>query len=586
MPLGNSGGNTGASANAIKAGEAFVELSARDTATAIIERFGNRLRSIGMGMAKFGAITTAAGLGIITPMLGVMQQALEYGDKFQKAADRTGGTSEAMQRLGMAAEMADSSLESVVNATMILTRNAIAAEKGLGGPTEAFNRMNISASEFLRLDTDKQFLRIAQTADTITDPLERSQFLISLLGRQALELGSLFRSGSAGIQAVFNDADKFLLSGEDTSNAAAVSDAISTIMKALKVTILESGFALLGFSGEIRANVDTIVIWIKNVRDWIRENRRIVVTVFAVGAALVALGIAITAAGLVLSSFVTIISTLISVGSTVIATVFSPLALKIAIVTVAILAGAEAFRRYTDEGAATAANAKQLWSDIQTDTVNGIQGIVAAIQKGDITLAWKILTKTLKLLWLDLQIFIQKQWNMTKSAVVDGLKTLQTRIATGIATAMAIAEYALTGFDQTRIGEIEENRRRQLKLLDEDLQNDLAGRDAARNAALQELLDEQTKLKNEQARLIAQAMQPKPAGAAQVVGLPGRPPESGPILDRLGDAVRGLLYGRNFSGALAIGPGSDTAKNQLKVQMQMKDILQNIEDKINVPVFN
>jgi TP901 family phage tail tape measure protein len=94
------GGSGSASPNAIKAGEAFVELSANDKPLQkVLQGVVNKIKRSAVMMRQIGLGATAAGLGILTPLIGATKVFANFDDQMRMVKAVVGANNEEFERL-------------------------------------------------------------------------------------------------------------------------------------------------------------------------------------------------------------------------------------------------------------------------------------------------------------------------------------------------------------------------------------------------------------------------------------------------------------------------------------------------------
>lgn len=610
MPLGGSGSGTGASkasAGAVKAGEAFVEVSGDDSKLQrVLNGVIGKINAVGkvmMGVGLKSAAIMAAGLA---PLVAMFKSAAEWGDSMTKASERMGATAEAASKLAYAAEQSDASLEDIVDANKKLTMSALAAADGQKEQAEAFKRLDIEAGEFLAMDADERFVLIASALEKIEDPLEQSQLLFALLGKSATKMLPLLRSGAEGLRDLYSEAARVgaVISNEDAASATRLGDTLDRTWKAVKMTFLEVGFALFGLEGALDASSGGMIAMLQNVRAWFRDNQGLIQSIGKVLATLLALSLAVTAFGFALSGAVTVIGLAVAAAKLLVAGVLALLT-PIGLVTAAIVGLTV---ELLDDGP---------WQEFAETAMAAWEGIVAALKKGDLELAWKIVCATIKVIWIELMQFLEGKLedflSFFRNKWEDATDWLSIKLGDlgdwGSETADDIGDAFEFGwadlrdfFDDTGRGDrarAESAKARAAKIAwgdaarkkaEDDEKARLARQAREREAALAPYRDEIARLKADMNKLVARAV-----GRDEGLVDPMMPAEVGPMprpahsmLRALpaGDAVRGTFASRDYRGTLGIGPQSSIGKEQLDTQKEMLKELKEIRKKAGKPAFH
>jgi hypothetical protein len=378
---GVGGGGGGGSVGAVRAGKAFVEISANDdlltrglhAAERKLHAWGKTVRNIGLGISGVGGV-------VLAPITAAFGEMLSHFSDVQKAAGRLFTTPEVASGLGYAL----GGLEEMEHAARHLQRS-------IAENDESFAKLGLSAAKLKGLDLEEQFLAVGDALDKVEDPTKKVQIAFGLLGREGAALAS--KLTGAGLREKIGRAGLVgeVVSSEDAANAARVGKLFSDLGKAVKNTWREVGASLLAGTDVFALYADKVLLGIKAVRDWLHEHRALVLTVALAAAGVVALGAAVTglgvgmqaasfaiagvlkAAGLVVPAFTALAAVITSPGF-LMAAAFAALAAVIASVSV--------------DFAALAATA-----------VGAGEAIAHALQAGRIDLAWKVTIAGLDLEW-------------------------------------------------------------------------------------------------------------------------------------------------------------------------------------------
>jgi TP901 family phage tail tape measure protein len=298
-----------ADAGGIRAGKAFVELSAKDATGAGLKAIAAKLSAFGKQVAGIGARLAGLGAAAITPLLLAAKSAAESGEQMELLSRRTGISVESLSSLGYAAEQSGADLSKVLDATKDMTRNVQEAAGGNEQATETFTQLGLSANSIRNLRMDEQFLVIAERLAEIPDPGQRAAASMKIFGEAGNQLLPMMSSGAQGIERLRSEALRLglVMSGPDAKATAEFSRALRGLWDGLKKVWFQVGAALapsLTKLADIFSNI------IAGLIDWIKKNQELIVSlakglaaVVAIGAALIALGGAIAGVGAVLGTF-------------------------------------------------------------------------------------------------------------------------------------------------------------------------------------------------------------------------------------------------------------------------------------------
>jgi hypothetical protein len=288
----------------VKAGGAFVELSVKGM-PAVQASFA----SFGQGMQKLGAGIAAAGAAIVGPMVAAVSHFTAVGSAIDDVAQRTKMAGTEIAQLKYAAEQSGASLEDLEKALLNMKRQGI---------SETF---------------DQAAARIA----AIKDPTEQVAVAMETWGKSGAKLIPMI----ANLQQLKQMAREagVGLSEEDIGLARDLDDAFTAVKQQVSQIAMVVGAALA--PPLIKAATAAAGV-LKVVTAWANENRQIIITAAAIGAALVAAGAAIAGVGAVLGTVGLAIGG-IATALPVLAAIAAPLAVAVAaalalVATIALVA--------------------------------------------------------------------------------------------------------------------------------------------------------------------------------------------------------------------------------------------------------
>jgi hypothetical protein len=133
-----------------------------------------------LAAAGIGAVTlaaTAAGAAIIS----AAGSAAKYSDDLLALQEKTGLSTDALQRLEVAAKLGNSSIEAVASATNKM-------QKGIVDGSESFKKLGLSLRDLKTMAPDEQLKAVAVAIDKIGDPAQRAAARIAVFGKSGNEL--------------------------------------------------------------------------------------------------------------------------------------------------------------------------------------------------------------------------------------------------------------------------------------------------------------------------------------------------------------------------------------------------------------
>jgi hypothetical protein len=433
MAVGGGGGGGGSRAEGVKAGRAYVAVGADDTELrTVLGNIRKRVLGVGKALAAGGGVLAGLGAGILAPIAESFREVVKYFDEFSQAANRTGATTEALSALAYAAQQSDASLEDVANGTKFLQKNLSEAAAGSQQAADAFAALGLKADDLKGKSLEEQFALIADGLANIEDPADRTAAAIGVLGRGGLALLPMLGKGSGALRELLKEAEDVgaVIGGKDAENATRIGDSIRKSWTAVKNTFRAVGAALLPQVDVIEQWSTVFVDAIKNVREFINDNRELILAVTGGAAALVVLGTTLVAigSGLAIATFAVggFLSALTAAGAAL-AVVFSPVGLGIAALATAgvLLVALAADLGLIEDAANVLGPVFTGLADIFKQTWGGIKDALAA---GDLKLALKVAVAGLDTVWQGFLLGLTAAWNEFKGVFVDGWHSAMTEV--------------------------------------------------------------------------------------------------------------------------------------------------------------
>jgi hypothetical protein len=291
-----------ASASAIRAGRAFVELFAEDSALVRtlkanekrLKDFGNNIRNVGLGLAGVGA-------AIIAPLAVAAKTFADAGDSLDEMSQRTGVSVESLSQLQFGLDLAGSSLEGFEKAVRKQQKTLAEAADGSKTAQKAFTDLGLDWKQLQQLSPEEQFLAVADAISRVDDPGQRAAAALEVFGRGGAELIPILAMGADGISKLKAEADGLglTMSTKNAQAAAAFSDAMDTVAKVVRQIVITIGGALAPVLTQVGQQ---FISGLTAVQAWVAANQQVVNVVAAVAAGAVALGTALAGLGVATSA--------------------------------------------------------------------------------------------------------------------------------------------------------------------------------------------------------------------------------------------------------------------------------------------
>jgi len=405
-----------ATAGAIRAGQAYVELSTRDSKLVKgLRSAEQRLRAFAASVSSLG--TRLVGLGAMAagPLVAASRMFEDLGDNLAKASARTGVAVEELSELAFAADLSGADLATLELGLRKMSQTIVDAAAGSQSTNDAFGRLGLTVADLAQLTPDQQFKLLADRLSQIYNPTLRAAMALDIFGRSGTRLLPLMADGAEGIERLERQARELGLtwSTADAKAAEAFRDTLTVLWK-----VIQRGIALVG--GALVPVLSDAAQWItratKTVSGWINRNRQLIVIAFKVALAVMGGGLALLAFGKTvagIAAMVSILATVLAgVGSAlnVLGAIVAGLLTPVGLVSAALLALGGYLLYTTDAGQQALQGLATEFRSLQETALAAWRGIADALATGDLGLAARIAWLTLKLVWKQGVGWLEERW--------------------------------------------------------------------------------------------------------------------------------------------------------------------------------
>ena len=419
-----------ADSTAVRAGRAFVEIFADDSALARgLKGASKKLKAWGAGLTAAGTKAALIGTAMISPFVAATKAFSDAGSQLVDMSQRTGVSVEALGGLKYAAEQSGATLEDLEGGIKNMHTALHDAASGVDTARKKFQSLHLSVSELKNLPADQVFLKIAEAISKIQNPSRQAALSLDLLGKKGMMLLPLMKAGAAGIKVMVAEAARLgiVMSTEDAIAAEAFGDATAKAMTQVKVAFIRLGAAILPILEPIISKFSDAL---KVAAEWINKNRGLVVLAVSVGAALLAMSYAVTAVGFALSIAGEIIGGVVTVFGFLGAAMASiaPLASPMGITLIAILGFLSGMVNWSKLAADAMFWLGTVFGALKDETVSTMSAIGEAIAAGNIQAAVKILWAFLNLEWKKGTLQLVEVWQEMIDLAFNAWNTLTTPV--------------------------------------------------------------------------------------------------------------------------------------------------------------
>jgi len=386
----------------IMAGRSYVSLYVKNGIPEALKKAKEQLDGFGSSVVGLGAKVAGMGTAIVGGLTGAILHFADAGSALNDLSARTGLSTTALAEFGYAAGMTGTDIASFESGVKKMQKNLGGIGPESKKAQEALAAMGLSMDMISGLAPEDQFQAIAESVGSIQDPSQKAAAAMAVFGGSGTDLIPMMEN----IRELRDEARELGIapSPESIDAADAIGDAIDRVKAVVSSAVFEIGAALAPMASDF---LDAFVKVAKAVRNFVQENKAMIVTVakiglvlMAAGGALIAIGGTFIAAGAAIGGFVSVMSAIAAAGSVamsvlgvvgaVIGSILSPVGLLVA----ALTAGVYAWARFTQGGQDAVSGLSTIIGEtfgaISTTVTETLGGIVAAIQSGDLALAGQI----------------------------------------------------------------------------------------------------------------------------------------------------------------------------------------------------
>lgn len=394
----------GGGSKAIRAGEAYVEVSAQDKkAQEAIARLKSKFSAFGKGMMQVGLGIAAVGAVALAPLAKVMDSLGEQG-KIAAAADAFGLTAEEASRLFGIMKSAGSDVRDATEGLITFNQRVSDAMSGTGEEAQKlFEGLGVSAESFTGNTADK-FNQLIASLRNVEDPAKRAALLLKAVGEDTGK--NLIPLIAMSAEEMKTLGDAFEVSAADMAAAKEATKAYTLAAAQAEKTWRE---VVLALAPAISAIVQAVLPVIQVIAQFMSHNHKLIATLAGVAAGLVAAGLVVAGLGAAVSSvagIITAATTIVGGVSAAIAFIATPAGIAVAALAALIAVGAILAYVFWDEillglqvlsawfqgtFSESIAAAQQVW-----------EGLVAALRQGNLELAFQVVGAGVMVVWWDM----------------------------------------------------------------------------------------------------------------------------------------------------------------------------------------
>ena len=200
-------------------------IAAKNTTRTAFRAFQASIATVTRALLNFktllASVAGIAGFGLL------IKSSMQSIDTLGKTAQKLGVTSQALQKLRFASNLAGVETRTVDMAVQRFTRRLSEAAKNTGEAKDALKELGLNAKELSKLSLDKQMLKLADAFDNVESSGDRVRLAFKLFDSEGVAFVNTLQGGSAALQQMFEEAEGlgFILSKSAVRGVEQANDA-------------------------------------------------------------------------------------------------------------------------------------------------------------------------------------------------------------------------------------------------------------------------------------------------------------------------------------------------------------------------
>lgn len=193
-------------------------------------------------VARATAAMSAASLGALTGMVGLVVNASKFADEMLTVSQQTGFSTDTLQKMAYAAEMVDVPMETIVGSLRKMKSN-------LDDQSGVWDQLGVSVRDQKGeyRDIEDIFFDTVTALGNIENETERDTMAMELFGRSADELAGILDDGGQALRDIGDEAEDLgvIVSADDLQSLAEFNNALETMKSQLKGAAAQAAVPIL-----------------------------------------------------------------------------------------------------------------------------------------------------------------------------------------------------------------------------------------------------------------------------------------------------------------------------------------------------
>ena len=392
-------------------------------AGAKMKEFGGKVQNVGKELSKISGVAAGALAGLAK----IGANSMKSADELATLSQKTGVSTEELQRWSYASELVDVDLNTMTGAMTKM-------KKGMGSGAQAFEDLGVATKDAdgnFRSATDV-FYDTLEALSHIDNETERDIKAMEVFGKSADELAGIIDDGGASLKAYGEEAKEagLIMSDDMVASLNEANDTMDKTKKNIQMSLGQLGGTLIeAFGPAIEKVAGFIGTLTEKIRNLSPAQAEMIVKILAVVAAV---GPVILIIGKIISG--------IGALMTVLPLLAGPFGIVLAVIAAVIAIGVLLYKNWDKikETAAKVGEAvKAAWENLKA----GVIAIFTAIQMA-VSTAWTKITTAVTTAMNNIKSRVTSVWNTVKSTVtsaVNGIKSAVTTAWNGVKSAVTSA---------------------------------------------------------------------------------------------------------------------------------------------------
>lgn len=291
--------------------EVKVKITAKDDASAKLQRIGKSTQNMSAAFRKAGIAMTAMGVAMALALGKMVTSYAKAGDEIAKMAKRTKFSTVALSELRHVAKITGTDLSMIEKATKKMSKTIVDAGYGLETYTRIFDQLGLSIQDIQAMQPEEQFWTIATAMANLEDHTMKVAIAQDMFGRAGTKLLPMLEETAEGIAALRQEAHDLgiVFDEEAAAKAEAFQDAAQRLKESLQGVAFAMADTLVPIITEFLEN--KLVPIIKKVTDWVAANEGLAKSLAVVAGIFMVGGVLLLGLGLVAKAIMAINAALV-----------------------------------------------------------------------------------------------------------------------------------------------------------------------------------------------------------------------------------------------------------------------------------